>query len=157
MVACQPSPLLVTQVTKVPKMSEQQKKKKPLPDKLELPLRLRTIPVELADGTNIKQAFLQEMTGEERDDYLDWVKQKFGGRMPSQEGDTSALKSFKDMQAHLVSRTLFEAATEVRIDLAEVRKYPARTLQLLYSTTQQLSALGEEEEEETKNDSQPET
>ena len=96
-----------------------------------------------------KPYVLTELSGKERDDYLNDV----GNRMrTNSEGKPSGIKNFSGMQGFLISLSLkcMETGEPVPVKMEEIQKWPTRLVSTLFDKAKELSALGEEEEEKNE-------
>lgn len=98
-----------------------------------------------------KKYVLVELSGEERDSYLNDI----GGRMRIENGKPAGIKNFNGMQAFLVSLSLksMETGEPVPVNIKEIQKWPAPLVSKLFDRAKALSAIDQENEErkEKKN------
>lgn len=95
-----------------------------------------------------KQYVLVELSGQERDSYLNDV----GNRMRTENGKPAGIKNFNGMQAFLVSLSLksMETGEPVPVKIEEIQKWPARLVSKLFDSAKKLSALDGEDEEKNE-------
>jgi len=89
---------------------------------------------------------LRELDGKERDRYLN----SLGNRMKTSPNGGQSLKNFDGLQASLITASLFklEGGERVAVKEATVQAWPARVLTGLFNAAKELSALGDEEDED---------
>ena len=117
---------------------------------MRLPAVLKKIPIELEhEGGVIKSYTLKELTGEERDTYLDSMKNRF---KYSPDGNVSAVTNFKGLHNSLLKMCLFDEETSKLITEDELQKLPSTTTTALFDEATKLSALDKEAKKEAKND-----
>lgn len=129
---------------------------------LEFTTELEIFPVKLTIQGETKKFVLRELTGQGRDAYLNALAPRM---RIGQDGRPSGIKNFKDMQADLIARSMYEAAWEedaegeivessVTLDKAvkvqTVQSWPSSVQNKLFEKCQQMSALGEDAEKETE-------
>lgn len=92
-----------------------------------------------------KPYILVELSGEERDSYLNDI----GNRMKTENGKPAGIKNFNGMQAFLVSLSLkcMETGKPAPVKQEEIQKWPARLVSKLFDKAKELSALDEGDEE----------
>ena len=116
-------------------------------DEMRVSCRRKEVPIILETEEGEKRLVLREMTGKMRDEYLQGISGKM--RYDSQ-GKPSGLKSFKDLQADLLSFCLYDGDDCVKIE--EIRELPASAQKELFVKAQELNALDEKDlEEAAKN------
>lgn len=117
---------------------------------LNFSLVLKEIPVTLAeeDGTVI-YAILKEITGMERDTYLNGVtkRMKFGA-----DGKPTGVSSFNGLNSSLLAICLFDKATDKPIPLPKINGFPAKVQESLHQAAEKLSGLEMGAKEEAKNE-----
>lgn len=86
---------------------------------------------------------LREMTSAERDAHMDYSKANLDFQS---DGKVRGLKKFDGVQAALISRCLFYKGKEDRVPVAEIQKWPARTVQALFDAARGLNGLDIEDE-----------
>ena len=115
---------------------------------LNFDLLLNTQPVMLKEGGQEKLYTLQELTGSERDKYLNFMK----GRMKvNSDGTRGGIDDFNGLQARLLSMTLKDPEGKL-VPEEVLQKWPARVQTLLFKESQKLSGLDDKAEEKAKND-----
>ena len=119
-------------------------------DNLEFSLKLKEQGVKITTPNgNVKNYVLKELTGEQRDSFLNMM----ASRLVMKDGKVQSLSSFDGLQASLVAECLYDEKGE-SIDKDIIQKYPAQVLASLFKAAQELSGMdiSEEEQEEVKND-----
>lgn len=98
-----------------------------------------------------KPYVLSELTGTERDQY----QTKGAGRIKFEKGEMAGMKDMDGVQAELLALSLRNPDGTKAFSVAQLQKWPASTLSVLYKEARELSGLGKEEEEtaKAKNDS----
>jgi len=116
---------------------------------LKFSLQKQVIPVEMETGPNMVETYhLVELTGKERDKYLDGMS----GKMKyNPKGEPIGLKTFKGLQSSLLCLCL-EDANEKKVKESDLEKYPASVVNDLFKAAQKLNALDEEGQKEAKNE-----
>ena len=104
------------------------------------------VTLTLVDGI-AKDFVLRELTGKGRDEYLNSMakKMKFGP-----DGTPKGIQSFDGLQASLLSKCLYDEENNL-VPIADIQAYPATAQAALFRKAQELSALNDEGEAETKN------
>lgn len=116
--------------------------------KLTFELKLKSIPVELANQQGVPENYtLSELTGVKRDEYLNDTasRMKFGA-----DGKAQGVKDFKGMQATLVSLCLTKGSGGEKVTIETINTWPASVVSALFKEAQKLSGL-EAQEEPAKN------
>ena len=120
-------------------------------EKLEFQLILQSQEVTIVDKDGVsKEYVLKELTGAQRDTYLDDV----GGRLRYHGGKAAGLRTHKGLQAGLVAMCLVDD-TDALVPKATIQEFPSSTLQGLFKAAQILSSLQndeDEDEDEVKNE-----
>ena len=104
---------------------------------MRLNLAVSTVPVELDLNGNIVAYELREMSGAQRDSYLDSLKDRV--RMDATGKPT--VTKFEGMQADLISRCLYLVKDNTVVDLKTVQGWPANVVTALYQEAQKLNGL----------------
>jgi hypothetical protein len=109
-------------------------------DAMRFELKLKEIPVMLVtvDGVD-RPCFLRELQGDGRDQFMDNVGRR---TIP---GVNNKLNDFKDHQAVLIAKCLFEEGGSL-VPLSEIRAFPAQVQKDLFMACRDLSGLNTEEE-----------
>jgi hypothetical protein len=108
-----------------------------------LSLTLKEVPVKLGEADFI----LRELTGAQRDSYLDDIAH----RTNMVGGKVQGFKTFKGMQSFLIAMSLLNAEGKA-VKEDELQKYPASTLTALFKMAIDLNGLNEKDiDEATKN------
>ena len=117
---------------------------------MRLPAFLKSVPIELEqkDGT-VKSYTLKELTGEDRDIYLDSMKDRF---KYSPDGNVSAVTNFKGLHNSLLKMGLVDDETGKLVTEEELKKLPSTTTTALFDEATKLSALDKDAKKEAKND-----
>ena len=114
-------------------------------DTLQLTVTLKEIAIELTvEGGAVKNYVLRELTGKQRDIFLDDV----GGRVRFIGGKARGLNSHKDLQANLLTMCLHNDEQKL-VTIKELQEFPASTLTTLFKAAQALSGLEDDKEEES--------
>lgn len=110
-------------------------------------LTLEEIPVLLKkpDGSDWK-CVVREMNGFSRDLYLNSERPKLASVK------TGDLKDFKDVQATLISKCLFDTTTNEPVELKDIREFPSKVQHKLYQLCLKVNGFDTESEEELKKD-----
>lgn len=122
------------------------------PKVLRFGLELKRQPVELQipDGP-ILEAYILELTGSQRDTYLDMVKKQ----MKMKGGKVDAMTTFKGLNTHLLTLSLHKKDGDKLFLAAEINEFPAQVQSALHEAAQELSGLEITlEEKKAKNDSE---
>lgn len=98
---------------------------------------------EVNGSSSTLELELREMTSAERDAHMDYSKANLEFQP---DGKIRGLKKFDGVQAALIARCLFYKGTENRVPLAEIQKWPARTVQALFDAARGLNGLDTEED-----------
>lgn len=117
---------------------------------LKFSLKLKEVSVTIADVDGQEKSYiLRELTGEQRDSFLDDV----GKRLKySASGKVQGFSNFKGLQSGLLMLSLYDMEGQ-SISEKELLLFPSSVISDLYKTAQTLSGLAEEkEEEEAKNE-----
>lgn len=111
-------------------------------EKKRISLKLNKIPfeIEAEDGT-VTDCELREMTAEDRDSYVDLVKDRV---QLGPDGKPSGVSFMAGLQAELVSRCLVNTATGEHLAKDVVSHWPAAALGNLFTEAQKLNRLNEE-------------
>jgi len=112
-------------------------------NELEFTLKLDQIPIVL-DG---KKYSLQELTGQQRDAYMDDMNK----RMRYVDGKAEGFTKFEGLQAGLLSKCLVDPEGK-NVSESEIQAFPSHVVQALFEKAQELSALDATNAEEVKND-----
>ena len=112
-------------------------------NELEFTLKLEEIPVIL-DG---KEYTLRELTGQQRDAYMDDMNK----RMRYVGGKAEGFTKFEGLQAGLLAKCLFDSEGK-NVSEKTIQMYPSHVVQALFAKAQELSGLNESGAEEVKND-----
>ena len=101
-----------------------------------------------ADGSSL-ECVIRELTGEERDSYLDGMAKrfKFGAK-----GEVQGVGNFKGLHMDLLRLCLIDTATKKPVTNEFLKAMPSSTMSALFKVAQELSALDQVSEEEAKND-----
>ena len=134
-------------------MSDEQEEpttEEPKSNVLSFKLELVRIPVELEvpDGP-ILEAYLEELTGRQRDQYLNDLTSKIqmkGGKMDK-------MKTFDGLQSFLLTLCLRKKTDDKLFTKSEIEAFPAKVQEALYDAAQELSGLEVEVVDDGKNDS----
>lgn len=111
-------------------------------------LKRREIPIELElPNGDVISALLVEMSGYERDDYLNFMSK----RIKVVGGKVDSIENMDGIQAELVHRCLVDAVTGKRIDKSEIQRWRAVVVEELFNLAQDLNGLGAKAEEDAKN------
>ena len=111
---------------------------------------VKTIPVELEqEGGAVKSYTLRELTGDQRDVYLDSMKDRF---KLSASGEVSAVTNFKGLHNSLLKLCLIDDETGKVVSEEELKKLPSTTTTALFDAATKLSALDKDAKKEAKND-----
>lgn len=117
---------------------------------LSVSLKLKSIPVKVIDVDGNEKTFtLRELNGEQRDNYLDNMNK----RMTYKGGEVDTVKDLKGIHTSLLCQCLYNDADQLLTEPV-LKLWPARVLKQLYNAAQELSGLGEKEDEkedEAKN------
>jgi hypothetical protein len=117
--------------------------------KLTFELKLKSIPVELANASGVPENYsLNEMTGVQRDEYLNDTasRMKFDPK-----GQAQGVKDFKGMQAKLISLCLTKGSGGAAVTVETINGWPATVVSALFKEAQKINALEAEKEEPAKN------
>lgn len=130
-------------------------------DLMEFELELTKAPVKFKepDTGNVVELALIELTGADRDKYLNTLPGRTGAK-------SGRISNFSDMQLDLILRCLFYATHEKDADTlkvtvvtvsdkypaAKIRKLPARVQMSLFTRIQKMSGLENDAKDEAKND-----
>lgn len=116
---------------------------------VKLTLKLKTIPIELEQEDGLVKTFvLQELTGAERDVYVDLMVKRV---KTNARGEPTGIRSAEGMQAQLLARCLRDEDGG-KLEVKEIQNFPSTTLNDLFDLAQELNGLGEEAEDQVKND-----
>jgi hypothetical protein len=112
---------------------------------LEFTLELNRIPVKLqtANGGPVIDAHLRELSGVQRDKYLDGMKAK----MNVKAGKMESIKTFEGLQSQLLSLCLYKDESQ-KFTEKEIQEFPAKVQTALFEAAQKISGLDIEEKEE---------
>lgn len=122
---------------------------------LELELELKEERINLKDSKTgkIKKILLKELSGSQRDLYLNQVK-----KATEIKGGIQTVATFDAFQARLLALCMYEvvsddgAPLELRlVPQAEIQQLPSSTQQVLFNKAQALSALDKDGIEDAKN------
>ena len=119
-------------------------------DAIRVTLKRKVVDVEVEkeDGS-IGNYKLIEMTGEDRDVYLDKLSKRT--KMNS-EGRPTGISSFKDMEAMLIAVCLKNDKEEF-VTMKEIQTFPASAVHDLHTAAQEINSLNDVGAEEVKNES----
>ena len=116
---------------------------------IKISAKLGKIPIVLDTEDGERKGTLQEMTGAQRDEYLN----KMTARMKfNDQGKVVGVKEFTGLQASLVSRCLYWANGDMST-MEEAQALPASALDVLYKEAQKMNRLDDDDKEKKiKND-----
>lgn len=129
---------------------------------LEFDLDIKEYPIYFNLSGDQITYYIREMTGQQRDDYLNAL-QKMMGKSAMSGGKLSAgsIQSFDGIEAELLSRVIFkevpsdeDEVKKERVSKKEIQTWPAPVQHKLFLKAQKLTGLGDEDEkseEEAKN------
>lgn len=117
---------------------------------LSFDLELAEIPVTLNDPETgeAQEYVIRELTGKQRDAYLNGVSK----RTKQLADGTTKVTNFDGLQGDLLSRCMFLKGEDKPVKLDVVQQWPAKVQSKLFEAARELSALGQEEGEESGND-----
>jgi len=113
---------------------------------LKFTLKLKTLPVELDE----KQYTLTELTGQQRDAYLNVSANRV---KMDEKGKVTGIKNFDGLQTHLLSLSMRDPQGQLVLE-TEIKGWPSTVVEALYAESQKLSGLAtgkEAGEEAAKN------
>ena len=118
---------------------------------LKLRMNRKVIPFSLMDdehSDNSIEGFVQEMTAKQRDEYLEEMRKrtKF-----DEKGKPIGLTDFKEINLPLLSRCLVDKSKKP-LNKELIGSMPAEAQKQLFEVSQLLNGLGQQGEEEAKND-----
>lgn len=117
-------------------------------DVIEVSLAFTERPVKVKEQSgNIRNLVMREMDGDLRDEYLSNMTK--GVKVDTASG-TATMKSMKGIHAALLCRCLYEGGELV--PATEIHAWPSSVQAKLYAAAQKMNGLGEDAEEEAKND-----
>lgn len=108
--------------------------------RLSLKLKTEDVQLEREDGSDWALQ-VREMRGEDRDDYLNYLKRRtgYGGKQ---------IKDFKGLQAQLLCRCLYDINQNELVSYSEIMTFPASVQSALFNVAQRLSGLGDQKSED---------
>ena len=107
-------------------------------------LKLKEVEVQL-DG---QKYIMRELTGKQRDQYLDLIAK----RVQYVNGNQAGMKSLSGLQSSLLAMCLIDSSGNL-VKESVITEYPGSVQSQLFKLAQQLSGLDKEESlEEVKND-----
>lgn len=114
---------------------------------LKFSLDLAEVPVELDSKSGESRAYvLREMTGKQRDLYLQSLRKK---ATVGKDGQVT-LNNFDGLQSNLLTRCLFNSDGE-NVSEDEIQEFPSKVQTILFEKCQELNGLNQEEEGEEGN------
>lgn len=118
-------------------------------DDMDFDLTLQEINVTLndPDTKEKKRYILRELTGDERDSWL----QEMSARTGKHPDGSPKVKNFKGLQASLLKFCLLTEERE-KVGVEKIQKWPARVQSKLFEKAQELSGLDQGAEDEAGND-----
>lgn len=115
---------------------------------LDFDIKLRRKDVTLTGPNGKEEYYIEELTGEDRDIFLDEMK----GRMTvGVDGKVSDIKSFVGLHTSLLKRC-FHRKDGKLVDIDVINKLPGRVQTALYEAAQNLSSLSIVGADDAKND-----
>lgn len=108
-----------------------------------------TIPIWLVGSDKKKRKYiLQELTGEERDNYVDtkWSKQ-----VQQKDGQT-VVTNMKGMAAELIHAHLWDCDSQKKVPVGEIQGWPSKLQTKLVDLCRKISGLDAAAKKEAKND-----
>lgn len=116
--------------------------------KLALNLELKEVPVELRNGTSVIACRLVELTGAQRDLYMNFSSNAMA---VAEDGRVVGVKDFTGLQTKLVSLSLRRVDGGMFTE-DEVKAWPATAVEALYTAAREMNGLygAEKETAETK-------
>lgn len=104
---------------------------------LKLKLNLKSVPVLMDTGDGEREWTLKELTGEQRNVFLDEMKDR---TIIGADGKPSGFKSFEGLQSGLLALCLYdENGKLIKKDVLE--KMPSSAQQALFDSAQKLSGM----------------
>jgi hypothetical protein len=108
-------------------------------EELRFDLRVKEQPVVLTDKNgDVKRYSLREMTGANRDKFLDSMSERISY---SQDGTTS-IQNFDGFQASLISKCLFDGNNDL-VSVDEIQRLPSSVVSSLFKEAQRMNGLAD--------------
>lgn len=117
-------------------------------DKMKLTLKRREMEVEVEGVDNVLVTYtLREMTGTQRDQYMN----KMGQKAKMVDGKMQGLKDYSNFMGDLIALSLYDSQGTL-VPLKTIQEWPSSVQTALFKEAQKLSALDDRAEEASKND-----
>lgn len=115
---------------------------------LRVGLLLKEQPVELLLDGEVRIGILREMTGKQRDAYLNEISLRM---RTGPDGKSQGVKNFDGLQAGLIARCL-RMSDGSQVSVKDIQEWPSSAQSTLFEACQRLNGLEVEPEGASKND-----
>lgn len=130
----------------IPAEAKKKKKRKPLPTSLSFEVKLKEIPVDLVGANGVAEKYvLREIKGKARDEVVSFILERM--KHDPRTGKPLGLRDIRGLQPLLLGYSLFDSSGKA-CTKEFIGELPGNVQRQLYETSQQLSGLDDDDDEE---------
>lgn len=118
-----------------------------VPEEVSFDIDVKTVPVKITEKGTVHEFVLHELSGEQRDQYLNFT----GRKMKFEKGDQAGLKDFDNIASFTVSLSLRDKEGQA-VPMVRINRWPARVVEGLEKIVKRISGLDKKARDVAKND-----